>query len=206
MITTLDDFGLNRKTNREIINWTQSMKVDFVSLLANSPFTNDAIQIYKENKNQEFSLGLHFNLIEGKPLCSRKDVMSLVSKKGTFYPLPQFIARLFFGLIKKEEVMRELQKQYDVFKDNQIHCEHISSHQNIHIFHIVYSYVDEFAKKNNIKYIRQLQTVKNRLRKFPIKYLSFIILYLISSRLFPLKMEQKSSFYENTFHPGTTYD
>lgn len=206
MILTLDDFGLNRDANREIVNWTQTKKVDFVSLLTNSPFTNEAIQMYKKDIKSKYGLGLHFNLIEGKSLNDRCKITSLVDKRGFFYPLPQFILRLFLGLVKKKDIMKELQKQYDVLAKNNIKCIHINSHQNIHVFHFIYDCIEEFAKKNSIKHIRQISTVKNRLRKFPVKYFSFIILYFVSSLLFSSYTHKKTSFYEITFHPGTGYD
>jgi len=102
--------------------------------------------------------------------------------------------------------MKELQKQYNVFIENNIKCIHINSHQNIHVFHFMYSCIEEFATKNDIKYIRQVPTIKNRLKKFPMKYFSFIFLYFISSLLFSSYAYKTTLFFENTFHPGTTYD
>lgn len=206
MIITLDDFGLNKDVNNAVHRWTQTKKVDFISLLVNSRFTNEAIQIYKKDKKKQYTLGLHFNLVEGKPLCDKKEIPSLVGDSGYFYPLYLFIPRLFFGLIKREDIMKELHKQYRVFVDTHIECEHINSHQNIHVFHFIYICIEEFARNKHIKYIRQVSTVKNRLKKFPIKYFIFNILYFISSLLFWSYTYKSSSFFETTFHPGTTYD
>jgi len=205
-MVTLDDFGLNRSANEEIRKWTETKKVDFISLLANSPFTSEAIQIVKSEKKRMYRLGLHFNLIEGKALCNKEEIASLVDRKGNFYPLPLFMLRLFIGLVKKEDVMKELQEQYAIFTQNEIECVHLNSHQNIHVFHFIYSCIEDFAKNNNIKYIRQISTVKNRLKKFPIKYFLFLFLYLLSSLLFSSYTHTQTRFYETTFHPGTEYD
>jgi len=206
MIITLDDFGLSKKANKEIYNWTQTKNVDYISLLPNFHFTKEAIKIYKQSKKTKYSLGLHFNLIEGKPLCNKKEIPSLVDSNGNFFTLPYFIIRLFVGLIQKEEIMKELQKQYEVFTENNIKCVHINSHQNIHVFHFIYSCIEEFTKKNDIKHIRQVSTIRNRLKKFPVKYFIFIFLYFISSLLFPKYQFKSTPFYEVTFHPGTVYD
>ena len=203
---TLDDFGLNKQVNKEIYKWTKKNKVCLVSLLVNAPFTKDALSIYKKDKKRKYKLGLHFNIVEGKPLCNKEDISSLISNTGFFYPLPVFMIRLFFGLIKKADVMKELKMQHGFFVRKRIICAHINSHQNIHVFHFMYSCIDEFAKLNNIKKIRQISTVKNRLRKFPIKYLVFTFLYFISSHLFSSYTHKPTLFFENTFHPGTRYD
>lgn len=206
MNITLDDFGLNKIVNREIHKWTQTKKIDFVSLLTNLSATNEAIQLYKNDKTKQYKLGLHFNLVEGKPLCKRNEIPSLANSKGYFYPLPLFISRLFFGMIQKEDVMKELQMQYNVMRDANIPCAHINSHQNIHTFHFLYGCVNEFAQKNNIRYIRQVASVKNRFLKFPITYVVFAFLYFISSLIFASYKYKPTPFIEITFHPGTTYD
>ena len=206
MNITLDDFGLNKTTNREIHKWTQTKKVDFVSLLTNLPSTDEAIQIYKKDTKKNYKLGLHFNLVEGKPLCKKSEVPSLVDKRGDFYLLPYFIIRLFLGMIKKEDVMKELQKQYEVMENAHVPCNHINSHQNIHVFHFMYSCINEFAQKNNIQYVRQVVSVKNRFKKFPLTYVAFIFLYFISSLIFTSHKYKPTQFVETSFHPGTTYD
>ncbi|MCX6732502.1 MAG: ChbG/HpnK family deacetylase [Candidatus Roizmanbacteria bacterium] len=206
MNITLDDFGLNKKANHEIYKWTQNKKVDFVSILANSSSTNEALMLCKKDKKRQYQLGLHFNLIEGKPLCNKNEVLSLVDNKGYFYSLPIFMMKLFLRKIKKEDILKELQKQYDVVKKSGIQCNHINSHQNIHIFHFIYTLIEEFANKNKIPHIRQLNTIQNRLRNFPIKYIAFMFLYSISSLLFPSNKYRSNSFFETTFHPGTNYD
>ena len=206
MKVTLDDFGISLKANREIYKWTKEKKIDYVSVLTNTHFTSDAIRIYKNDVNKKYKLGLHFNLIEGRPLSAKSKVKSLVDKHGRFYPLPIFIFRLFMGRIQKNDILAELQKQYDVFISNGIVCSHINSHQNIHVFHYIYSCILEFAKNNNIPNIRQVPTVQNRLKKFPIKYFIFILLYSLSSLLFFSHKYTHTSFVETTFHPGTQYD
>ena len=206
MNITLDDFGLNKTVNREINKWTLARKVDFVSLLTNLPSTDEAIQLYKNGGKKQYKIGLHLNLIEGKPLSRVYEIPSLVNKDGFFYPLPLFILRLFFGMIQKKDVMKEMQKQYNVMIEGRIPCEHINSHQNIHVFHFMYSCVDEFAQKNNIRYVRQVESVKNRFRKFPLTYVTFIFLYFISFLICTSYKHKPTSFIETSFHPGTTYD
>lgn len=206
MNITLDDFGLNTKTNKEIYEWVKTKKVDYISLLVNSPSTHEALTLCKKDRKRQYKLGLHFNLIEGKPLCNKNEIPSLVNSDGYFYSLPIFMGRLFLKQIKKEDVLKELQKQYDVIRQSGIPCKHINSHQNIHVFHLIYTTVEEFAAKNKITYIRQLKTVQNRLKNFPFKYIVFLSLYSISSFLFSSKRCKSNSFYEVTFHPGTNYD
>jgi len=76
MVITLDDFGLNKDVNREIYEWTQTKKVDFVSLLTNSSFTNEAIKMYKNDKKRKYKLGFHFNLIEESRYAKKKQFLA----------------------------------------------------------------------------------------------------------------------------------
>ena len=63
---------------------------------------------------------LHINLIEGKPVSKPKDVPSLIKPDGTFYCFPFFFIRLLVGLIRKEDIEKEIRTQLQTLLNNDI--------------------------------------------------------------------------------------
>jgi len=205
IMITADDYGLSQQTNFEITRLALGKKVDNISLLVNTKNSFEAVNLYK--KNRLGNLGLHFNLIEGRPLSDCKLIPSLVNREGEFYPLPIFIIRLFFKKLDLAEVETELKNQLAFFQKHGLKCHHLDSHQNTHFFSPIKKIVYKEAKKANIEFVRQSLVIENRLRKFPLK----LFLYKIAVWLFDLKFRGvqlfQSAIYETSVcHPGTNYD
>lgn len=192
-IITADDFGLNPKVNQAILNLFLNKKVDRASLLTNMPASKEAARLAKKH---QIPTGLHFNLIEGKPLS--KGGKTLVNKKGFLYPLPIFLIKLAAGLIDEQEIEKELKAQIEFFHRHDLPINHFNSHQNIHIFRPVFEIVSRHFPSNKI---RDYRAIKNRFKKFPFR----LGLILLLSGI--IKREEASSRYEEFIvHPGTDYD
>lgn len=192
-IITADDFGLNPKVNKAIVNLFLSKKIDRVSLLTNMPASKEAASLAKKH---QIPTGLHFNLIEGKPLS--KDGETLVNKKGYFHPLPIFLVKLAKGSIDKQEIENELKAQIKFFRHHDLNINHFNSHQNIHLFKPVFQVISHYFSRHQI---RGYQAIKNRLKKFPLRFGLTLLLSGI------IKREKVNSKYEEVIvHPGTNYD
>ena len=88
---TADDFGLHHKANKAIVEKYLNSEIDQASLLTNMPGTAEAIKLAKKYK---IRVGLHFNIIENRPISKPNKVPSLVDKNGFFNPTPILILKL----------------------------------------------------------------------------------------------------------------
>lgn len=130
LIINADDFGLTEGVNQAIIDLAAIGTLSSTTVMVNMPFANQAIKL---KECPSFSIGLHFNLTEGKPISNVQKCSSLVDAEGNFYTYSTFIKKLKNGAIKQEHILEELQAQYNKLTEI-LNCSpsHIDSHQNIH--------------------------------------------------------------------------
>jgi len=192
---TADDFGLNSRTNKEIVNLFLKKKIHRASLLTNLPHSKEAAILAKK---YNVPTGLHFNLIEGKPSSLKSKVKSLTNSKGFFYPTPIFLLRLLFNKIKDKEIKKEFLSQINFLRKHNLEPEFVNSHQNIHLFPPVYKVIKTCEP---LLPLRPFQVITKRFLKFPFKlvFIKFI------SKLVNLYSENNEKG-EIIIHPGTDYD
>ena len=77
-----DDLGATEGVSREIIRCADDGALDSASLMVNAPAFEFALREYQRRRN--FSLALHLNLIEGRPLTAPSQVTHLVNEDGLF--------------------------------------------------------------------------------------------------------------------------
>lgn len=82
LILNADDFGLSKPTNDAIYELAKLGSLSSTTVMVNMPFANDIEKIVALEK---ISVGLHFNLTQGKPLLSADRVPSLVNDHGCFF-------------------------------------------------------------------------------------------------------------------------
>jgi len=195
LIITADDFGLNPKTNRNITELFLRKKIHRASLLVNFPSSKKALKLAKK---YQIPIGLHFNLIEGRPLSPPFEIKTLTNSRGLFYPSYIFLPKLISGKIKTSEIEKELLAQLNFLKINGVPATFINSHQNIHLFPPIYQII---KKHTPALPLRSFQSVTNRFQKFPLK-LALIKIISKFVPLYPGNDEAKEIF----VHPGTNYD
>ncbi|MBU0580040.1 MAG: ChbG/HpnK family deacetylase [Candidatus Margulisbacteria bacterium] len=146
LIVNADDFGLNTGVNRAIIETFQNGIVTSTTLMVNCPSTKEGVELAKQNP--QLGVGLHFNLTQGKPMSGK--INSLTDQKGFFLKRSQFEIRLLAGKIKKEDIIQELNLQWDIFLSLGLKPTHLDSHQHIHIYPKVFPIVLDFVNKKNL--------------------------------------------------------
>jgi predicted glycoside hydrolase/deacetylase ChbG (UPF0249 family) len=205
IIITADDFGISHKVNKVIHKIAKKKDVQLISLLVNMNDSEEAVKMYRQGK--WCPIGLHFNLVEGKPVTDPKLIPSLVNRSGQFYSLPKLIIRLALYLVQPKEVELELKNQLQMLKDWKLKCNHINSHQNIHLLPPIEGVVRKAARKNGIKRVRQNSSVRRRLKKFPYKLVAFEVVKLLLKWSYPEeKTWSENGFEDLGIHPGTNFD
>jgi len=131
LIVNADDFGLDAHTVEWTIRGFECGALASATIMAGMPATDMAVSYAKAHS--EFSFGVHLCLVDERPLCATKDIPSLVDPAtGRLWRTRQFIVRNFAGLVKVEDLKREIRAQYCAIRDAGIHVSHVDGHGHNH--------------------------------------------------------------------------
>lgn len=154
LIVNGDDLGADMGRNRGILEGVRAGVVTSVSVLANGPASQEAMQCIQKQSTGYVSVGLHFNISEGRPLSSRPS--RLVGSEGCFLGKEACLRLLLQdedrGLA--EDVALELKAQLDWALSWGVPITHIDGHQHAHIFPAAVEPVLACARKARISWIR----------------------------------------------------
>ncbi|MEZ9423156.1 carbohydrate deacetylase [Vibrio lentus] len=123
LILNADDFGLTESVNHGIVDCFKSGLVKSTTIMMNQPGTQHAIELYHQGLVSE--VGLHFTVTAGKPLTSPELVPSLVDEHGHFFSNVTLFDK---SDVNEDEVMLELNAQYQAAINAGLTINHIDSH------------------------------------------------------------------------------
>ncbi len=136
IILNADDFGASKEINAGIKKAILKGRVTSVSVMVTRPYFTDAVHFLK--KHPKVSIGLHFDLTEGKQY---KGVLSL-------------FALSLFDKYFSHYIHRELSNQYSKLKKTGLPISHIDSHEHIHSYPPIFKIVHNFAQRHKIQRVR----------------------------------------------------
>lgn len=122
VLFTADDFGFTKSVTDGIIKAFKDGLITHTGLMVNMPNAKRATELAKEHPG--LSIGLHFNITQGKPVSDPKEVPSLVKSDGTFKDLGFFYPRC----ANKKDIEKEFRAQVKVFKDLGYTTLHVDGH------------------------------------------------------------------------------
>lgn len=157
LIVNADDFGLSRAVSDGIIWAARHGIVTSTSFLANMAASDYALQEVG-SLDEMPSVGIHFNLSQGRPLCNLSDVRTLVDSSGCFLsPEKVFRKALKFGY-RLSEIRTEFEAQCQFMVDRGFQPTHADLH------HFPFPQVFQAALGTARKFgIRSFRTYRNRL-------------------------------------------
>src|SRR5262249_53181296 len=134
LIVTADDFGIGPATTQGILELAARGLVTGTVLLVNSPYAEAAVRAWKQAGNS-LELGWHPCLTLDRPVLRPNKVPSLVQSDGRFWPLGDFVRRLFSRRIHRAEIEAELRAQHLRFRDLTGRMTMlVNSHHHIQVF------------------------------------------------------------------------
>jgi|WetSurSiteA1Bulk_404760.scaffolds.fasta_scaffold04423_3 chitin disaccharide deacetylase len=154
LIVNADDLGADEDRNAGIFEAINAGVITSVSILPNGPALKDALTRVRSLDPNNISLGLHFNLSEGQPLSP--GLRLLTGPNGCFLG-KKSSQRLFANSQESEldeEIRRELDAQFSMFRSAGVHLDHLDGHQHVHILPGVAGIVADAAKAYGIRWIR----------------------------------------------------
>ncbi|MBN1865936.1 ChbG/HpnK family deacetylase [Candidatus Sumerlaeota bacterium] len=152
VIITADDYGLCPVVNRAIEECAQAGGVTAACVIPNMDSREDAASFRKEYPST--SLGLHWNLTQGRPVSSPDSVRTLLDSEGRFLSQSDFKRRVRRHRIDTGEMKRELQAQYREFVDIAGPPDFWNSHQHIHVWLPVFRLFLDVARECGIRTMR----------------------------------------------------
>lgn len=128
LIVNADDFG-EAKFTPCISEGLRRRLITSATVLVSRSRATEALSIAVQPGQ---SIGLHFNLTQGVPVCPPKEVPTLVNESGLFLGKERFEERLKMGLIDAVEISREFEAQVDRFSQLSGHPpSHIDGHHHV---------------------------------------------------------------------------
>ena len=154
LIVNADDFGLTSGVNRAIDELHRSGVVTSASLMARAGATDEAIELARFTPT--LGVGCHIVLVDGDPALPPDQIPTIVDSRTGCLPssLSTFLARLFAGRIRAEEIEAEAGAQIDFLQQRGVRLTHIDTHKHTHVFPAVLRPVLRAARRRGIRAIR----------------------------------------------------
>ncbi len=151
LIFNADDYGLTDIDSKRILKSMEFGIIRSTTIVSNFAGKKD---LEKLRNIGNVSTGIHINLVEGKPLGT----YTTLSNNKTFLSKKEFIKKLFFNKIDRNEIVKEISLQIEKLLDNGIIISHIDTHQNMHFLPKLLNIIQDVASKYQIKKIRGLNS------------------------------------------------
>lgn len=143
VIVNADDFGLTHGGNKAIIEAYQDGILTSTTLMANTKYTEEAIELAKENPG--LGVGVHMVLTTQSPLL--KSHKTLVKEDGSFKFRPDTIDES----IDLDELYNEWDAQIASIVKH-IPIDHLDSHHHVHLVPRLRPVAEKLAKKYNVPF------------------------------------------------------
>ena len=131
LIVNADDFGLSDHTVEWPVKGFECGALTSATIMAGMSATDKAVEYAKSHP--QFSFGVHFYLVDETPMCKPEEIPSMIDPTtGMLWQTRKFILRNFAGLIKVEDLKREMRAQYLALKNAGVPISHVDGHGHNH--------------------------------------------------------------------------
>ncbi|MBC7399720.1 MAG: ChbG/HpnK family deacetylase [Mucilaginibacter sp.] len=171
IIVNADDIGLKPSVNKAILYSFEQGYINSTSLLTNTDFFNDTIDLIHQNPTIK-NIGLHVNFAKGRPVTNFTQKQFLdaegnwdINKTGKLISVLNNETKAAF--------LKEIDAQLERALTANIKIVHIDSHLHLHTLPAFYNLFIEIAKKRGLK-LRLAQTYRegSYLKFFYRKYIN----------------------------------
>ncbi len=156
-----DDFGLCAAVNRAVARAHDAGALTSASLLANGPAFDEAVAI--SGARPGLRLGVHLNILRGRPVAGAARVPSLVDEDGRFLRSAWALFRRgALGRLERDELLAECLAQVERVRSAGLEPAHLDAEKHAHHWLPgLFSVVLEVARRTGI---RRVRVVRERLR------------------------------------------
>ncbi|MCY7344910.1 MAG: ChbG/HpnK family deacetylase [Pyrinomonadaceae bacterium] len=155
LIINADDYGICPSVNYAVENLIKAGKLQDVSVLANFPLFENAVDFLL--RHPDCSVGIHLNVVEGSAVFAAADKLKiLLGGDGRFVNLNRVLmryARAPFAVSKAVEA--EWRAQIEILLNSGLKISHADSHQHIHAFPPFWNILTKLCREYGISAARQ---------------------------------------------------
>ncbi len=149
-IVNADDAGLHPSVGRAVEILSEKGVVTSASLVANGMDVENAVTL------RNVSLGVHLDILRGRPLTHWQNVNSLVDENGAFLVDPvKLFKRYALGKVDHTQVEMEWRAQIERIIDLGVKPTHLTSHKHVHGWPSLTRMAADLSKHYNIKWLRK---------------------------------------------------
>jgi chitin disaccharide deacetylase len=131
LIVTADDYGMYKSVNQAIEECIDAGSLFATCAMPNMHEFGDVVRLRK--RFPEHSLGLHWNIIDGKPILPPAKVPSLIGSSGDFHVFYRLRRLWIQRRISVADLEAELKAQYRRYRESVGHPDFWNTHQNFHL-------------------------------------------------------------------------
>lgn len=153
IVVTADDLGLSPGVTRGILEAHQKGIVRSTSLIVTYPAAQEGAALARTEP--ELEIGLHIDLVGGRPVSDPATVPSLCDEDGRFYPLPAFTRRLFTGRVRARDLAAEIRAQAWRARSWGVPALAWDSHRHVHLMPPVARVVARVARELGVRWVRR---------------------------------------------------
>jgi predicted glycoside hydrolase/deacetylase ChbG (UPF0249 family) len=152
LIVTADDYGLCESVNRAIEECLAAGTVRATCVMANMPAYDAARFLRKYYPHA--SIGIHWNVTQGRPVLPPERISSLVDTEGVFYRASELRRRWWSGKVSRDELYAELRAQFERLRGLIGTPDFWNTHQNVHVFPGLFTTFVAFAGQFGVHAMR----------------------------------------------------
>jgi chitin disaccharide deacetylase len=148
LIITADDFGASKNINEGIEIAADKRAITTISVLTNF---DESWQELKQLSldHPDIGIGVHLNIITGKPVLDAGQIPTLVNSSGTFYTIDELLPKL--AGISADDLKKELRAQIMALTGNNINLDHLSDQDGIlSLYGPFFDILTDLAKEFNV--------------------------------------------------------
>ena len=181
LIVTADDLGLHRGMTDGAIQAHEQGIVTAASVSACGREVDHAIEAL--GGLDSLDVGIHFTLVEERPVLPAGELKSLTTREGRFHPsYGALAARWMTGRIDLDEVEAELRAQASLLTGAGLRLVHANGHQHLHVLPGIVGRVVAVSRSFGIEYLRSPRDVWRGAPRFGARVASMKVLRALGSR------------------------
>lgn len=176
LIITADDYGMCDIVDKAIDAGIENGIITTTNVMTNMETLQNANDLRK--RYPHISVGVHWNVTTGRPICAPEEIPSLVDETGMFWSIGVFKNKYSKGLISPEDLEKELEAQYALFEKTCAKADYWNTHENSSLHTKAFKVFEKVAKAHGIRATRTFQRVyfdkfnlgiKTAIREFLVK-------------------------------------